>query len=248
MDLDRANAVIDRQGREVGRHRRRRPPLQHVGRKHRLPRPGARGQGLERRLRGPRGQLRSQRSLQVRTKSVRHGDGAPGGCDGQQSVGVDGLERHVQPPRGRGLHPREKKGRIPVGHHEAGVAGQPREQARSRSRRGLDVGVIRRGPFPQLRRVLLHSLEHEGMQPIAGVGVVAAERLQDDQRTAQRHGVRHRMFQREIEMQASGRCHPVENKGAIRADGGVVEAVETGGIQGSILPPRPPVDGAPGFH
>ena len=70
----------------------------------------------------------------------------------------------------------------------------------------LTGGLAREG-----RAIVAHALEHEAMHSLAGPRVVAAQRLEHDQRAAQPLRVIHRALQREVPAGATEGRHPVEH-------------------------------------
>ena len=60
----------------------------------------------------------------------------------------------------------------------------------------FDVGVVEGRRLRQRLSVVVHPLEYEAVQPVARPGVVAAQRLEDDERFAELFRPFRRMLQR----------------------------------------------------
>jgi hypothetical protein len=166
---------------------------------------------------------------------MRHRDRARGRRHRQHAVAVDRLERALDLCRRRGQHPRQEEHRVPVGDDDARITRECREQAFARAGRGFHVGVISHAGLRQRALVLGHALQHERVQASVRVGIAAAQRFENDERPGQRRRVRHRMLQREVRFEASGRGHPVEDDARVRAEGTTVELIKAIGTQRFII-------------
>ncbi len=139
-------------------------------------------QACERRVFGNMGHMLAEHALHECPIESRGGERPSVVSERNQSIRVDGFEQHRQPRCRRGDHSGQEERRIPVGHDDAGVAGQRGEELVPVSARGFDVRIVER---PALGRVPLvdgHAIEDELMQPVVRARVVAAQRLEDHER------------------------------------------------------------------
>ncbi len=137
-------------------------------------------------------------------------------CDlqGQQAVAVDHVEARGELVRRRGTHTRQEKGGTVVAHHDAGRFGEGAKQALAGSRFGLHVGEVGDAPLREFGGIVPHAFDQEGVQAIAGPGIVAAQWLEDQQRLIEVTGEGAGVLQGEIGATAPEGGHPVQHVAA----------------------------------
>ena len=113
-------------------------------------------------------------------------------------------------------HPRDEQARPVVGDDRTGARGQRLEQAAPGARLQLDVGVAGDSALRAGRPVVCHSAEHERMVPVVGPRILGPQRLQDQERLAERLAVLDGPVEREAVPGPAGRDHPVEDVVAVR--------------------------------
>jgi hypothetical protein len=127
--------------------------------------------------------MRPEVLLQEPPERVGGGEVAVGGPHRQEPVGVHGLQPHSELLGRRAHHSRQEERWKLVGHHHAGLPRQSLEKAFAFAGLRLQVRVVaRRRPLGG-EQVVAHPLGQEAVQTIAGPAVVAAQRLENDQRT-----------------------------------------------------------------
>ena len=110
-----------------------------------------------------------------------------GGCepDREQAVPVHRLDPDRKTLRRRGQHAREEEEGCVVGHHHAGPGGHRGEEPPADPGRRLDVGVVADPGVGVGAGAVGHPLEDEGVEPVAGVRVGGADRLEDEDRAVE---------------------------------------------------------------
>ncbi len=218
--LDRRHLVVDREGGE----RRPIPQAGHVGSGPALPdgggHPPGRRQPLAREGADPRSpaQLLRQPLVQVPPEVMRAGEGAAGRAHRQHAVGVHRLQQHAQLRAGAPQHARMKERRIVVGHDHGCLPRQRGEEPLPRTGRRLDVRIVGEARSAGPARMLEHPIQDEPVQPVAGPGVAAPQRLEHDQRLPQRDAPVDGAVEGEVPGEPAGRHHPIHHRRLGRID------------------------------
>ncbi len=167
----------------------------------------------------PRPQMLRERPLQMSAEGVRRLEDAVRRPERQETVRIDRLQPDTQSCSRRPDHPgQEKRGEL-VGDHHAGACRQRLEEAAPRAGRSLHVRVVQGSRPLQAPGVVRHAVQHEPVKSVAGPGVVATQRLQDDQRPTKSSGPVDRPLQREVPVQPPVGDHPVEDEVAVVSNG-----------------------------
>ena len=230
---DRGDGMIDRQPRELTRagaeqrRRGRRPALDDAGGEVGEARPGA--EAVQRRLVRHGAQMLAQRALHEGAVRPRHRKGFSLGRERNEPVRVDGFEADRRLGGRRERHVREERRRVPVRHDGAGAVPQGPDQAAALSPRSLDVGEVVSAAGRQIPGVAGHAFEHELVDAVAGRGVVAAQRLEHDERLTEREATLDRALQAEIRSDPACAGHPVEDEAARGVHRPGVECADPGG-------------------
>ena len=89
----------------------------------------------------------------------------------------------------------------------------------------LDIWVIHAARLRRCFDVIGHPFEDERVKPIAGPAIIATQRFEDDQRTAEFPGELDRSLEPEIESYPPRRNHPIDDELSPRVGCEIVERV-----------------------